>query len=163
MNYQILYLYVMLYLMTYSTFVAVNRLDSVFKNSYRYDKSLSRAHTTGNDISSELAVSLCHFARPMSLARLLRYLKGTAAMGLLFKPFVSGDLVVTGWSDASFALCLDTGRSFAAFFFSCGSGAISWKSKFLSSVILPARIRSSGALHGIFGSGLATQTSEFFH
>lgn len=70
----------------------------------------------------------------LAAKHLLRYLKGTASMGLLFKPFVSGDLVVTGWSDASFASCLDTGRSSAAFFFSCGSGAISWKSKFLSSV-----------------------------
>jgi hypothetical protein len=67
----------------------------------------------------------------LATKHLLRYLKGTASMGLLFKPFVSGDLVVTVRFDASFAY---TGRSSAAFFFSCGSGAMSWKSKFLSSV-----------------------------
>ena len=50
----------------------------------------------------------------LAAKHLLRYLKGTATMGLLFKPFVPGDLVVTGRSDASFASCLDTGRSSVA-------------------------------------------------
>ncbi len=47
-----------------------DRLNARFGlRNERYDKSLSRAHTTGNNISSELAVSLCHFARLTSLAR----------------------------------------------------------------------------------------------
>ena len=62
-------------------------------------------------------------------------------MGLLFKPFVSSDLVVTGWSDASFASCLDTVARPPNFSSRVALAQYRGNQKISRLLVLPARIR----------------------
>ena len=59
--------------------------------------------------------------------RVLRYLSGTAGMGLLFKRSASTD--IWAYVDASHTSCPDTGKGRAAYVFMSGGAAISWASK----------------------------------
>jgi hypothetical protein len=72
----------------------------------------------------------------LAAKHLLRYLKGTAAMELLFN-----DLVVTGWSDASFASCLDTVARPPNFSSRVALAQYRGNQKFSRLLVLPARIR----------------------
>ena len=59
--------------------------------------------------------------------RVLRYLYGTAAVGLLFKRGASKDL--WGYVDASHTSCPDTGKGRAAYVFISRGAPVSWVSK----------------------------------
>ena len=58
--------------------------------------------------------------------RILRYLQGTKDLALR----LGGKTIqLTGWSDSSFADCLDTSRSTLGWCFSLGDGVVSWSAK----------------------------------
>ena len=59
--------------------------------------------------------------------RVLRYLSGTAGVGLLFRRGASKDL--WGYVDASHTSCPDTGKGRAAYVFMSGGAPVSWASK----------------------------------
>ena len=61
-----------------------------------------------------------------SAMRVLRYLCGTAAVGLLFKRGASKDL--WGYVDASHTSCSDTRKGRAAYVFISGGAPVSWAS-----------------------------------
>ena len=61
-----------------------------------------------------------------SAMRVLRYLSGTAEVGLMYKKGASKDL--WGYVDASHMSCPDTGKGRAAYVFMSG-GPVSWASK----------------------------------
>ncbi|XP_060670943.1 secreted RxLR effector protein 161-like [Ziziphus jujuba] len=62
-----------------------------------------------------------------AVRRILRYVKGTINLGLLYKRGEECKLV--GYCDADYAGDHDTRRSTTGYIFSLGSGAISWCSK----------------------------------
>ena len=62
------------------------------------------------------------------LKHLLRYLKGTRQAGLHYQ-FGDGACKLIGYTDSSFADCVDTGRSTLAYTFFLGSAIITWYSK----------------------------------
>jgi hypothetical protein len=63
--------------------------------------------------------------------RLLRYLQGTKHLALRLG---GEELKMTGWSDASFADCLDTAKSTLGWCFSLGDGVVSWSAKRSASI-----------------------------
>ena len=62
-----------------------------------------------------------------SAIRVLRYLKGTAGVGLLFKKGESKD--IWGYVDASHTSCPDSNKGRAAYVFMSGGAPVSWASK----------------------------------
>ena len=62
-----------------------------------------------------------------AVRRILRYVKGIINFGILYKK--TNDCQVIGYCDADYAGDCDTRRSTTGYFFSLGSGAISWCSK----------------------------------
>ena len=62
-----------------------------------------------------------------SAMRVLRYLKGTASVGLLFKRGESTD--IWGYVDASHTSCPDSNKGRAAYVFISGGAPVSWASK----------------------------------
>ena len=59
--------------------------------------------------------------------QVLRYLKGTASVGLLFKRGESTD--IWGYVDASHTSCLDSNKGRAAYVFISAGAPVSWGSK----------------------------------
>ena len=57
----------------------------------------------------------------------IRYLKGTATVGITYGGNTSGEL--RGWCDADYAGCPDTRRSTTGYVFTLSGGAISWNAK----------------------------------
>ena len=66
-----------------------------------------------------------------SAMRVLRYLSGTAALGLLYKRGESKD--IWGYVDASHTSCPDSNKGRAAYVFMSGGAPVSWASKRLGS------------------------------
>ena len=58
---------------------------------------------------------------------MLRYLNGTKEHELFFPS--NGSFTLEGYSDADYATCLDTRRSFSGYIFKFGEAAISWRSR----------------------------------
>ncbi|KAG1650492.1 hypothetical protein FOA52_009541, partial [Chlamydomonas sp. UWO 241] len=58
----------------------------------------------------------------------LRYLSGTAGLGLLYGPSADGSKPVKGYGDADYAGCVDTRRSTTGFVVTYNGTAVSWKS-----------------------------------
>lgn len=58
--------------------------------------------------------------------RLLRYLKGTANLGIAYK---RGEDPLVGYIDADFAGCIDSRRSFTGYAFSTNGTAVTWESR----------------------------------
>ncbi|KAG1660107.1 hypothetical protein FOA52_015087 [Chlamydomonas sp. UWO 241] len=58
----------------------------------------------------------------------LRYLSGTAGLGLLYGPSPDGSKPVKGYGDADYAGCVDTRRSTTGFVVTYNGTAVSWKS-----------------------------------
>jgi hypothetical protein len=76
-----------------------------------------------------------HDAREPHLAALkqiLRYIRGTLALGLLLRPSTGTDLVV--YTDADWAGCPDTRRSTSGYDVFLGDNLISWSSKHQNTV-----------------------------
>jgi hypothetical protein len=67
-----------------------------------------------------------------AVQRIFRYLKGTIGATIRYHPNNHNSLL--GFTDASYADCLDTRRSTAGYLFTVGSGAISWQSKRASTI-----------------------------
>jgi hypothetical protein len=66
--------------------------------------------------------------------RVLRYLKGTANLGLTYTKDLDNANQLLGWADADFAACTDTRRSISAYILMMNGGAVSWKSRQQKSV-----------------------------
>jgi hypothetical protein len=63
------------------------------------------------------------------LKHLIRYLKGTKNLALKYAFSSSEGSTINGYSDSSFADCIDSGRSTMAYTFFYGSALLSWYSK----------------------------------
>ena len=85
--------------------------------------------------------------------RVLRYLKGSAGVGLLYTGGESADL--WGYVDASHASCPDTGKGRAGYVFISAGAAVSWSSKRLGSASL------SSCESEYMGLTLAAQEASF--
>ncbi|MCH80374.1 copia-type polyprotein, partial [Trifolium medium] len=86
----------------------------------------------------DLAFSVCLVARFMerptemhvaAIKRIMRYLKGTTGLGIMYKREDSEALQLKAWSDSDYAGDLDDRKSTSGYVFKLGSGAISWSSK----------------------------------
>ncbi|GAU44848.1 hypothetical protein TSUD_112220 [Trifolium subterraneum] len=84
----------------------------------------------------DLAYSVCLIARYMdkpteihsaAAKRILRYLKGSISLGVLYKRSMNQELV--GWTDSDYAGDSDDRKSTSGYVFKFGSSAISWSSK----------------------------------
>ncbi|GAU29997.1 hypothetical protein TSUD_160820 [Trifolium subterraneum] len=84
----------------------------------------------------DLAYSVCLIARYMdkpteihsaAAKRILRYLKGSISLGVLYKRGKNQELV--GWTDSDYAGDSDDRKSTSGYVFKFGSSAISWSSK----------------------------------
>ena len=62
-----------------------------------------------------------------SAQRVMRYLKGTSGVGLLYRKGESTD--IWEYVDASHTSCLDSNKGRAAYIFMSGGGPVSWASK----------------------------------
>ncbi|KAG1664531.1 hypothetical protein FOA52_012998 [Chlamydomonas sp. UWO 241] len=81
----------------------------------------------------------------------LRYLSGTAGLGLLYGPSANGSKPVKGYGDANYAGCVDTRRSTTAFVVTYNGTAVSWKSttqQTVSRSTTEAEYQASGAVIG---------------
>ena len=68
--------------------------------------------------------------------RVLRYLKGTRTLGIVYSPDQEQDLCYVGYSDADWGGDPDTRRSTSAYLFMASGGAISWSSRLQQTVAL---------------------------
>ena len=68
-----------------------------------------------------------------AVKRVLRYLKGTTYLGLLYRP---DELNLTGYSDADWAGDTEDRKSTSGYVFMMSGSAVSWRSKKQSSVAL---------------------------
>ena len=66
--------------------------------------------------------------------RVLKYLKGTAHLGLTYTRDLENPNQLIGWADADFAACTDTRRSISAYVLMLNGAAVSWKSRQQKSV-----------------------------
>jgi hypothetical protein len=64
---------------------------------------------------------------PMAVKRILRFVKGTVDLGM--KILKSSSLLVSGFSDADWAGCLDDRRSTGGFAIFLGSNLVSWSAR----------------------------------
>ena len=62
-----------------------------------------------------------------AVKRIMRYLKGTVNLGLIFTPHVTGDCV--GYSDADWGGDMEDRKSTSGYLFQISGGAVSWRSK----------------------------------
>ena len=85
----------------------------------------------------DLAYSVCLLARYMerptemhqaSVKRVLRYLKGTIKLGILYKKGKM-NYRLEGWTESDYAGDLDDRKSTSGYVFKLGTGALSWSSK----------------------------------
>ncbi|KAL7154984.1 hypothetical protein ABFS83_03G042100 [Erythranthe nasuta] len=71
-----------------------------------------------------------------ALKSLLKYLKGSKGVGLLYQKRVDATHVVNGYVDSDYAGCLDTRKSLSGYIYTSYGGAISWKSSLQKVVAL---------------------------
>ena len=108
----------------------------VFSGGFRYLECLGGilyATHTRPDIQYATGVCAQFGANPgkphlIALKRILRYLKGTIAYGLVLGGKNDGADIV-GWTDSDWAQDLDDRRSIAGFVFDVAGGTVSWSSK----------------------------------
>ena len=94
------------------------------------------------DIAQAVSELARHMANPTkehwaAARRLLRYLKATKSLRLRFEPRAPGgeeSPMFMGYTDASFASCIDTNRSRSGYVFFLGNTPVSWKSQRQSTV-----------------------------
>jgi hypothetical protein len=84
----------------------------------------------------DLAYSVCLIARFMekptethliAAKRILRYIKGTGGLGILYKKGVSQ--ILQGWTDSDYAGDVEDRKSTSGYVFTYGSSVVSWSSK----------------------------------
>lgn len=68
--------------------------------------------------------------------RVLRYLKGTMDLGIVYSGSADGQVALIGYSDADWASDRDSRRSTTGYVFHLGGGAISWASRLQPTVAL---------------------------
>ncbi|GAU26480.1 hypothetical protein TSUD_294490 [Trifolium subterraneum] len=86
----------------------------------------------------DLAFSMCLAARYMErptemhvvvVKRILRYIRGTLSLGIMYKYKTGKGLTVQGWSDSDYAGDYDDRRSTSGYVFTMGESVICWSSK----------------------------------
>jgi hypothetical protein len=86
----------------------------------------------------DMTFSVCLAARYMdrptemhvaAVKRILRYLKGTLKLGILYKHKDGVGLKMQGWTDSDYAGDYDDRRSTSGYVFTIGSSAVCWSSK----------------------------------
>ena len=66
--------------------------------------------------------------------RVLRYLKGTASLGITYTQDLPNPNGLLAWADADWCACTDTRRSYSGYCLMLNGGAVSWKSAQQTSV-----------------------------
>jgi hypothetical protein len=93
----------------------------------------------------DLAYSVCLVARFMerptkmhvaAIKRIMRYLKGTLSLGIMYKKGFGDVLQLTGWTDSYYAGDLDDRKSTSGYLFMLGGGVVSWSSKNLAKILV---------------------------
>jgi hypothetical protein len=64
-----------------------------------------------------------------AIKRIMRYLKGTLSLGIMYKKGSDASMQLTGWTDSDYAGDLDDRKSTSGYLFMLGGGAVSWSSK----------------------------------
>jgi hypothetical protein len=86
----------------------------------------------------DVAYSVCLVERFMerptkmhvaAIKRIMRYLKGTLSLGIMYKKGFGDVLQLTGWTDSYYAGDLDDRKSTSGYLFMLGGGVVSWSSK----------------------------------
>jgi hypothetical protein len=86
----------------------------------------------------DMAFSVCLASRYMerqtemhmaTVKRIMRYLKGTLSLGILYKCKADKELMLQGWSDSDYAGDHDDRKSTSGFIFTMSDSAICWSSK----------------------------------
>jgi len=94
--------------------------------------SLNYLTTTRPDIAYSVSILSQFMAKPSgnhwnAAKKVLRYLKGTVNLGIMYTD--ESDVVLTGFSDSDWAGNPDDRRSTSGYAFHIGSGVVSWSSK----------------------------------
>ena len=92
---------------------------------------------TRPDIAQAVGVVARYFNAPTgvhwtALRHILRYIKGTVDMGIIYSASEPG---MTGYSDADYAGDIDTRRSTTGYAFMMNGGAVSWSSRLQDTVV----------------------------
>jgi hypothetical protein len=64
-----------------------------------------------------------------TIKRIMRYLKGTLSLGIMYKKGFGDVLQLIGWTDSYYAGDLDDKKSTSGYLFMLGGGVVSWSSK----------------------------------
>jgi hypothetical protein len=99
------------------------------------------AITTRPDIANAVGILARFNSNPgpfhwKAVKHVLRYLKGSMDLKLIYKPNDSSDELFTSYSDADHGGSPDSGRSTTGYLIKVGTGAVSWSSKLQSIVAL---------------------------
>jgi hypothetical protein len=94
---------------------------------------------TRPDLSYSVGVLARHQSAPSVLhlaaaKRVLRYLRGSLSLGLMFPK--GGDPVLSGYCDSDYAGCADSRRSTSGYLFLYGRSPVSWRSKLQDTVAI---------------------------
>ncbi|CAJ2640382.1 unnamed protein product [Trifolium pratense] len=89
---------------------------------------------TRPDMTYAVCLAARYMERPTEMhvavvKRILRYLKGTLTLGVLYKCRNGNDFVLQGWSDSDYAGDYDDRKSTLGYVFTLGESAICWSSK----------------------------------
>ncbi|CAJ2654342.1 unnamed protein product [Trifolium pratense] len=89
---------------------------------------------TRPDMTYAVCLAARYMERPTEMhvavvKRILRYLKGTLTLGVLYKCRNGNDFVLQGWSDSDYAGDYDDRKSTSGYVFTLGESAICWSSK----------------------------------
>jgi transposase InsO family protein len=112
--------------------------EATLENNTLYSQAVGAllyiAHVTRPDLAVAVSLLARHMAAPTErhwgqLKTLLRYVKGTEALGIQFGGGSGEGCALQAWCDADWAGCKDTRRSRSGFIFTLYGGAVSWRSK----------------------------------
>ncbi|KAL7148155.1 hypothetical protein ABFS83_06G159100 [Erythranthe nasuta] len=98
----------------------------------QYIQNIPYANVVGN-LAYALSIFNRFMAEPgnahwIALKSLLKYLKGTCCLGILYKRDKEDGFAVQGFVDSDYAGCVDTRKSLSGYIYTVHGGVVSWKS-----------------------------------